>query len=111
MSNDVWTEIRFWSQITTDSERTVICSPDLESRVKGWVDARNLAGVIKVQATPVCPAGTIWIMDHNAIEADTREALSRPMPLFETPQLPSLAWREAYPLGFGSTRRFNLGPC
>jgi hypothetical protein len=95
MSNDVWTEARFWAQVSADSERTVICSPDLESRVKGWVDARNLAGLIKVQATPICPDNTLWVLDHHAVEASMREALSHPIQLRREPPR-SLLWPYTY---------------
>lgn len=98
MTNDPLTEFRFWAQIATDSERTVLCSPDLESRIKGWVDARGLGGLIKVQATPICPDDTIWVVDHNALAASTNRALSealrQPMHL-----VPPADWRWRYRMG------------
>lgn len=48
-------EVRFWAQVITDAERTVVCSPDLESRVKGWVEARQLGGMIKGGAVTAVP--------------------------------------------------------
>jgi hypothetical protein len=77
VSGDVLTEIKFWAQIIGDAKRTVVCTPDLESRIKGWVDARGMDGVIKVRATPVCPEGQILIMDEQAMEADLRQSLAR----------------------------------
>jgi len=46
------TEIRFWDQVMTDARRTVICSPENESRCKGYVAARDLTGIITVVANP-----------------------------------------------------------
>lgn len=76
MSNDPLTEVRFWAQVMTDAQRTVICSPDLESRIKGWVDARMMGGLIKVIPNPVCPDNQIWVIDEHAIEASTAEFLN-----------------------------------
>ena len=74
-------EIRFWQQVLTDSERTVICNPDLESRCKGYVAARGLEGVITVEASPACPVDQIFVFDHNALEANLRQVLARPIGL------------------------------
>lgn len=75
--NDPLTETRFWAQVLTDAHRTVICSPDLESRVKGWVDARMMGGLITVIAQPFCPDNTIYIIDENAMAASLAEAHTR----------------------------------
>ena len=77
--NDTLTEVRFWSQVMTDAKRTVFCSPDLESRCKGWVDARGLSGLITVKASPAVPEGRLYIVDEGAIEAATNEVLNRPI--------------------------------
>lgn len=81
MSEDVLTEIKFWSQVMTDAERTVICPPDLESRCKGYVDARGLGGLITVKASPSCPPNQILVLDERAVEASLREAVARPIRL------------------------------
>lgn len=75
MSNDPLTEARFWAQVTADAQRTVVCSPDLESRVKGWVDARNLGGLIKVVPQRFCPDDQIWVVDEGALEASVAKGL------------------------------------
>ena len=74
MTADVLTEVRFWQQVMTDSERTIICEPDLESRIKGWIDARGLGGLITVEASPYCPPGRLIILDPHAIDAALAEA-------------------------------------
>lgn len=66
----VLTEVRFWAQVIGDAKRTVICSPDLESRCKGYVEARGLAGLITVQASPYVPDDRIFVVDEQAIGAD-----------------------------------------
>lgn len=68
-------EVRFWAQVTGDAKRTVVCSPDMESRVKGWVDARGLGGVLTVKASPVCPDDRVLLVDEQAIDAAFRESV------------------------------------
>lgn len=68
------TEFRFWAQVLTDSERTICCSPDNESRIKCWIDARGLAGQYKVIASPLVPDDRVFVVDEHAVDAATREA-------------------------------------
>lgn len=67
-------EVRFWAQVITDAERTVVCSPDLESRVKGWVEARQLGGMIKVVPSRLCPDDQMWVVDEHALAASTAQS-------------------------------------
>lgn len=48
-------EIRFWMQVTGDAKRTIICSPENESRIKGWIDARDMGGILTVYVNRFCP--------------------------------------------------------
>ena len=64
--SDPLTELRFWQQVIGDARRTVLCPPEMESRCKGYVDARGLGGVITVKATPVCPDDRIYVMVETA---------------------------------------------
>lgn len=73
------TEVQFWSQVLTDAERTVICPPDLESRLKGYIDAHGMSGAIHVKATPICPEDRVLVLDEHAIEASLRQAIARPI--------------------------------
>lgn len=80
--NDALTEVRFWAQVMTDSERTIICSPENESRIKSWIDARGCGGILKVQVERFVPDNQIFVMDHNAIEASQRQFFARPVRLW-----------------------------
>lgn len=75
---DVLDEVRFWAQVMGDAKRTVICPPDLESRIKGWVDSRGMDGIITVRAERYCPENKVIVMDDPAIEATMREWAQRP---------------------------------
>lgn len=66
MSGDMLTEVRFWSQVIGESRRTVLCPPDLESRCKGYVDARGLGGVITVIPSPHIPDNQILVVGESA---------------------------------------------
>jgi hypothetical protein len=67
--SDVLTEVRFWAQVIGDAKRTVMCSPDLESRCKGYVDARGLSGLITVKASRYVPENQIFVIDDGAVAA------------------------------------------
>ncbi len=41
-------EVKFWLQIIEDAKRTIVCSPEFESRLKCGLEARGLAGLTKV---------------------------------------------------------------
>lgn len=62
------TEERFWAQVPTDSQRTVVCSPSLEPRVKSWVEARGVVGIITVIANRYVPDGQVYVIDQHALE-------------------------------------------
>lgn len=78
---DVLTEVRFWAQVMGDSKRTVMCSPDLESRCKGYVDTRGLGGVITIKASRLIPDNQILVIDEQSIEASWREWTTGPFRL------------------------------
>jgi hypothetical protein len=59
-----------------------MCAPDLESRVKGWIDARGMGHLITVQANPACPSNRLYVIDQQAIEADLRASLQQYRPRF-----------------------------
>ncbi|MGH9252638.1 MAG: hypothetical protein ACRD0W_24445 [Acidimicrobiales bacterium] len=76
---DMLTEIRFWSQVIGDAKRIILCSPELESRVKSWIDARGMGGVLTVKASRGCPDDRIFIIDQGAMAATMAKfALGRP---------------------------------
>ena len=71
-------EVRFWAIVRRSQARTVVCSPEMESRVKTMIDARGLPGTYKVVVSPGCPDTAVYMIDEGAIEAATNEALSKP---------------------------------
>ena len=73
--SDPLTEIRFWQQVIGDSRRTVLCSPDMESHCKGYVDARGLGGLITVVASRACPDDRLYVMDEQALMASVNRPL------------------------------------
>ena len=77
--SDALTEVRFWAQVLGDAERTVLCSPENESRCKGYVAARGLDALITVQASPWVPDDRLYIVDENAMRASLNEVMSRPI--------------------------------
>ena len=67
--SDMLTDVRFWAQVLADSRRTVLCSPENESRCKGYVDARGLAGLILVQASTMVGDDQLIVIDQGALDA------------------------------------------
>ena len=74
---DVLDEIRFLMQMTTDSERTLICEPDRVHAVRAAVDQLGAVGTFTVAASPVCPPGKILLLDEQAMEASWRQTIQR----------------------------------
>ena len=65
--SEMLTEVRFWAQVIGDAKRTIICDPDLESRIKAWIDARGMGGILAVSPSPYVPRNTILILsDANS---------------------------------------------
>lgn len=65
---DVLTETLFWSRVIADSRKTVLCNPEHESRIKAWVEARGMAGIIRVQASVSVPLDRMYIV-KDLVEA------------------------------------------
>lgn len=77
--SEMLTELRFWAQVTGDARRTIICPPDLESRIKGWLSARGLLGFHAVEVHEYMPDGRIFVVDQGAINAYMAQAMNRPI--------------------------------
>jgi hypothetical protein len=75
--NGVLTEVQFWAIAFRAMERTILCSPDIESRIKCWIDARGLSGLYTVIASPHVPDDRLYIVDQNAIDADTNAMMAQ----------------------------------
>jgi hypothetical protein len=54
-------------------ERAVVCNPEYESRLKMGIEARGLAGVIKVYETPSCPVDRIYVINTGKAKTDPHE--------------------------------------
>lgn len=72
-----WDDVRFWAQVIEDSRRTIICSPELESRVKCHLDALGVAGLHDVVVSELVPGDAIYVADMGAIEASVNETMQR----------------------------------
>lgn len=71
--SDALTDVLFWAQVHHDGRRTVLCSPENESRCKGYVDASGLAGSITVMASPAVRDDQLVVIDPGAIAAGLAE--------------------------------------
>ncbi|SRR6266568_3396792 len=72
-------EIRFWAIVGEESRRTLVVSPENESRVKGWLAARWLDGTYRVVVQPWVADDVVCVIDENAVEAAWREQCQRPV--------------------------------
>ena len=69
--------LRVWLQEFHDSERTIMCSPEWESRIKTMVAMSPCAGLWTVTVQPWMSDDQVYVMDHNAMEAASRQAMQR----------------------------------
>lgn len=77
--NDPLTEARFWAQVTTDAERTIVCSPANADRVRELLTKAGLDRMHKVLVNRFLPSdGEIYVIDHHSFEAARRELFARP---------------------------------
>lgn len=72
-------DARFWSQVMTDQERTVVCPPEYESRLKVMIAARGLSGLLSVLPSPVCPDNTLIVIDRHAMDASMAQLMTKPL--------------------------------
>lgn len=77
--HEILSEIRFWQQVMTDTERTVVCSPANKDRIQGWIDQQSLDHLLTVQAIPIPRDTEIYVIDHHAVEAWGRQAANGPL--------------------------------
>lgn len=72
---DALTDWKFWLIAGRAAERTLICPPEHEARVRQLVSERGLEHVFTVQSSMACPPDQLLIIDHHAVEASIAEAL------------------------------------
>jgi hypothetical protein len=77
--NDALTEVRFWAQVMTDAECTIVCSPVNKDRIQAWVDGRGLGHRLTVLASPIPRDTELYIVDRRAMAAWEHEQAARPI--------------------------------
>jgi hypothetical protein len=70
-------DLRFWAQIFEDARRTILCPPSLGDKVRAIIKQDGVGGLYDVQESNTCPEDQILLIDHNAMDADTRQAIHR----------------------------------
>ncbi|MEU0078534.1 hypothetical protein ABZY58_11610 [Micromonospora tulbaghiae] len=70
-------DLRFWMQTFEDARRTILCPPHLADQVRSVIDQHGVAGMYDVQESTACPQGAILLVDDNAVDAGTRQALQQ----------------------------------
>jgi hypothetical protein len=73
--------IQFWSIVIKSLGRTIFCSPENESRIKGYIAARWLGGIYKVRVVEWLPDDRFLVLDEDALDAMINEALNKPIKL------------------------------
>ncbi|MFE0039458.1 hypothetical protein [Streptomyces sp. NPDC059015] len=71
--------IRFYSQILQDAERTIYCPPDQAAAVSSAIEGEGLGHVYTVTGSCAVPDGRIILVDEQALEAATRQAAQKPI--------------------------------
>ena len=69
--------IMFAKAMLETHKRVVFCSPELESRVKGYIAAHGAAGIFEVRVIEALGDDKVFIIDENALEAESEEYLQR----------------------------------
>ena len=80
--SDILTEVKFWLMVGEIQRRTLICSPENESRIKGYIDARGLGGTFTVKVSPIVPDTAVYVIDEDAVQATLNEYLAKPIRLW-----------------------------
>ncbi|MEV6854737.1 hypothetical protein AB0M89_13120 [Streptomyces microflavus] len=72
-------EARFFVQIVGDAQRTVLCEPHRVAEIREAVERLDMAGILTVKTSQVCPEGKLLVIDVQALEASARQAASKPI--------------------------------
>lgn len=68
-------DARFWAQVMTDQERTIVCPPEYESRLKVMIETRGLSGLLTVLPSRVCPDDKLIVIDRHALDASLAQTM------------------------------------
>lgn len=71
------TDIAFAEIVRAESKRTVLVGADDVDRIRWHVDQAGLGDVINVQESPFIAPGWAYVVDEQAIDAGTREAIAQ----------------------------------
>jgi hypothetical protein len=77
VSPDPLDEVRVWSLVGDLTKRTVVCSPDNESRVKTWLAARGMDGTISVVVNRFVRDDQLIVMDTDGLRANLNQSMIR----------------------------------
>lgn len=77
MNADDIMRVQFLALTRQMAERTVICSPENESRIKTMIDVLGLGNIVIVHVSPYMPDDRLYIVDENALQAARNETIQR----------------------------------
>ncbi|MET8278260.1 hypothetical protein [Micromonospora sp. NPDC005174] len=70
-------DVRFWATVIEEQRRILICPPAMVDAVNRKLVELGMGGFHEIQASPYMPDNQIWMVDPNAMEAATRQAMQR----------------------------------
>lgn len=68
--------LRFAEVVRQESKRTLLCHPDDVDRVRWHVDQLGAEEQLTVLESSFVPAGQMYVVDQQSLDAGTREALA-----------------------------------
>lgn len=69
-------EVRFWVQVLLDNRKTILCSPENESRVKGILAAHGIGEqIINVVVSKYVSDDRLYVVDRDKLDAERIEAV------------------------------------
>ncbi len=71
-------DVRFWAQVVGDAKRTIIVHTSWESDIR-WLCEVEGWNHLTVKPSPFIPVNTFLVLDEQAIEAQMRQDLRRPI--------------------------------
>lgn len=77
LSKRIMTDIRFAEIAREESRRVVIARPEDVGRLRWLLDQAGVGDLATVVESPYAPEGRYLVMDQQAIEAGTREAIGK----------------------------------
>ena len=69
--------IKFAEIVREEARRTVLCNSADVDRIRWWVDQSGYDDILTVLGSEFVPAGQMYVVDNQALDASTREAIQR----------------------------------